>query len=47
MALYGVTTADANAEIEMAIGGKAITQIYEGERRFQLRLLYRKLQEQR
>lgn len=40
MALYGVTTADANAVIEMAIGGKAITQIYEGERRFQLRLRY-------
>ncbi|MEP6748272.1 MAG: CusA/CzcA family heavy metal efflux RND transporter [Bacteroidota bacterium] len=40
MALYGVTTADANAVIEMAIGGKAVTQIYEGERRFQLRLRY-------
>jgi cobalt-zinc-cadmium resistance protein CzcA len=40
MALYGVTTADANAIIEMAIGGKAITQIYEGERKFQLRLRY-------
>ncbi|HJT75055.1 MAG TPA: CusA/CzcA family heavy metal efflux RND transporter [Chitinophaga sp.] len=40
MALYGVTTADANATIEMAIGGKAVTQIYEGERKFQLRLRY-------
>lgn len=40
MALYGVTTADANAVIEMAIGGKAVTQIYEGEKRFQLRLRY-------
>lgn len=40
MALYGVTTADANAIIEMAIGGKAVTQIYEGERKFQLRLRY-------
>lgn len=40
MALYGVTTADANAIIEMAIGGKAITQIYEGEKKFQLRLRY-------
>ena len=40
MALYGVTTADANAVIEMAIGGKAVTQIYEGERRFQIRLRY-------
>lgn len=40
MALYGVTTADANAVIEMAIGGKAITQIYENEKKFQLRLRY-------
>lgn len=40
MAMYGVTTADANAIIEMAIGGKAISQIYEGERKFQLRLRY-------
>ncbi len=40
MALYGVTTADANAIIEMAIGGKGISQIYEGERKFQLRLRY-------
>ncbi len=40
MALYGVTTVDANAIIEMAIGGKAISQIYEGERKFQLRLRY-------
>ena len=29
MALYGVSTADANAVIEMAIGGKAVTQLYE------------------
>ncbi len=40
MALYGVTKADANAIIEMAIGGKAISQIYEGEKKFQLRLRY-------
>ena len=40
MALYGVTTSDANAVIEMAIGGKAVTQIYDGERRFQIRLRY-------
>ena len=40
MALYGVTAADANAIIEMAIGGKAISQIYEGEKKFQLRLRY-------
>ncbi|MDR0872780.1 MAG: CusA/CzcA family heavy metal efflux RND transporter [Prevotellaceae bacterium] len=40
MALYGVTASDANAVIEMAIGGKAISYIYEGERKFQLRLRY-------
>ena len=40
MALYGVTAADANAVIEMAIGGKAATQIYEGERKFDLRIRY-------
>ncbi|MGZ3871995.1 MAG: efflux RND transporter permease subunit, partial [Mucilaginibacter sp.] len=40
MAQYGVTAADANAVIEMAIGGKAVTQIYEGERKFDLRIRY-------
>ena len=40
MALYGVTTADANAVIEMAIGGKAATQIYEEEKKFDLRIRY-------
>jgi cobalt-zinc-cadmium resistance protein CzcA len=40
MALYGVSTADANAVIEMAIGGKAATQIYEGERKFDLIIRY-------
>jgi heavy metal efflux system protein len=43
MASYGVSTADANAIIEMAIGGKAITQIYEGEKKFQLRLRYEEM----
>jgi len=38
MALYGVATADANAVIEMAIGGKAATQLYEGIRKFDIRL---------
>ncbi|HEY5368127.1 MAG TPA: CusA/CzcA family heavy metal efflux RND transporter [Hanamia sp.] len=38
MALYGVATADANAVIEMAIGGKAASQLYEGIRRFDIRL---------
>ncbi|MEO6813565.1 MAG: CusA/CzcA family heavy metal efflux RND transporter, partial [Ginsengibacter sp.] len=38
MALYGVATADANAVIEMAIGGKAATQLFEGIRKFDIRL---------
>jgi len=40
MAQYGVTATDANAVIETAIGGKAATQIYEGERKFDLRIRY-------
>lgn len=40
IALYGVDKADAEAVVEMAIGGKAATQIYEGERRFDLRIRY-------
>lgn len=40
MALYGVRTEDANSIIEMAIGGKAATQIYEGEQKFELRIRY-------
>ena len=42
MAFYGITTADANAVIEMAIGGKAATQLYEGERKFDIRIRYQK-----
>lgn len=42
MALYGVATADANSVIEMAIGGKAATQLYEGERKFDIRIRYEK-----
>ena len=42
MALYGVNTADANAAIEMAIGGKAASQLYEGERKFDIRVRYQK-----
>lgn len=40
LALYGVNKADAQAVIEMAIGGKAATQIYEDERHFDLRIRY-------
>ncbi|WP_345955742.1 CusA/CzcA family heavy metal efflux RND transporter [Mucilaginibacter sp. PAMB04168] len=42
MARYGVATADANSVIEMAIGGKAASQLYEGERKFDIRLRYQK-----
>lgn len=42
MALYGVNVADANEVIEMAIGGKAATQLYEGERKFDVRVRYQK-----
>ncbi len=42
MAQYGVSIADANAVIEMAIGGKAATQLYEGERKFDIRVRYDK-----
>jgi cobalt-zinc-cadmium resistance protein CzcA len=40
MALYGVSTADANAVIEMAIGGKAVSQLYEGVRKFDIRIRF-------
>jgi heavy metal efflux system protein len=42
MAMYGINTADAQAVIEMAVGGKAATQLYEGERRFDVRIRYKK-----
>ncbi len=42
MALYGVNMVDAQAVIEMAIGGKAATTLYEGERRFDVRIRYQK-----
>lgn len=42
MALYGINTADAQAVIEMAVGGKAATQLYQGERRFDVRIRYKK-----
>ncbi|RYE36910.1 MAG: efflux RND transporter permease subunit [Sphingobacteriaceae bacterium] len=40
MAQYGINTTDANSVIETAIGGRAATQIYEGERKFDLRIRY-------
>ncbi len=42
MAFYGVNTVDANAVIEMAIGGKEATELYEGERKFDVRIRYQK-----
>lgn len=42
MALYGVTTADANAVIGMAIGGKAVTQLYQGIEKFDIRIRFPK-----
>lgn len=42
MALYGINIADANAVIEMALGGKAATELYEGERKFDIRIRYDK-----
>jgi len=40
MAVYGVSAADANAVVEMAIGGKAVTQLYEGVRKFDIRIRF-------
>ncbi len=42
MAIYGVTKAEAEAVIEMAIGGKTATQKYEGEKKFDIRIRYDK-----
>lgn len=40
MAMYGVTTADANSVIEMAIGGKSASTFYQEERKFDIRVRY-------
>ena len=40
MALYNVSTADCNAVIEMAIGGKAASIFYEGYKKFDIRIRY-------
>ncbi len=42
MAIYGITKAETQAMIEMAIGGKTATQKYEGERKFDIRIRYDK-----
>jgi cobalt-zinc-cadmium resistance protein CzcA len=40
MAAYGVTIADADAVIEMAIGGKTATKFFEQEKKFDVRVRY-------
>jgi cobalt-zinc-cadmium resistance protein CzcA len=40
MAAFGVSTADANAVIALAIGGKAASQLYEDEKKFDIRVRY-------
>lgn len=42
MARYSVSMADAQAVVEMAIGGKAATQFYEGEKIFDVRVRFQK-----
>jgi cobalt-zinc-cadmium resistance protein CzcA len=42
MAQFGVNTADCNAVIEMAIGGKAATHFYEGFKKFDVRIRFNK-----
>src|SRR5690554_5847773 len=42
LARYGVDIADAQAVVEMAIGGTAATSFYEGERMFDVRLRFEK-----
>lgn len=40
MARYGASVSEANNIIEMAIGGKKVSTLYEGERRFDIRVRY-------
>lgn len=40
MAVYGITTMEANAVIETAIGGKAATQLYRGIKKFDIRIRF-------
>jgi cobalt-zinc-cadmium resistance protein CzcA len=40
MGLYGIAVSDAQAVIEMAIGGKTANLKYEGERKFDIRIRY-------
>jgi cobalt-zinc-cadmium resistance protein CzcA len=40
MAIHGVQTADAQAALEMAVGGKTVSTKYEGERKFDIRIRF-------
>jgi heavy metal efflux system protein len=40
MGIYGVTTSDCQAVIEMAVGGKSVSKLYEGTKKFDIRLRY-------
>ncbi|MFN8357708.1 MAG: CusA/CzcA family heavy metal efflux RND transporter [Spirosomataceae bacterium] len=40
MDLYGITPADAEAVIAMSVGGQAASQLYEGERKFDIRVRF-------
>ncbi len=40
MAQYGVTTGNAQAVIEMAIGGKTASMMYDGEKKFDIRIRF-------
>jgi len=42
MAQYAVSMADAQAVIQMAIGGKAVSKFYEGERTFDIKVRFQK-----
>jgi cobalt-zinc-cadmium resistance protein CzcA len=42
MAQYAVSMADAQTVIEMAIGGKAVSKFYEGERTFDIKIRFQK-----
>lgn len=42
MSRYGIDVADAQAVIEMAIGGRAVTKFYENERMFDVRIRFAK-----
>jgi cobalt-zinc-cadmium resistance protein CzcA len=41
MAIYGVSTSDCQSVIETAIGGKAATKLFEGEKKFDIRIRYK------